>query len=283
MDDDDESSSAMIHSTSSPYSCGAAAKLDTDGDDDDDNVSIGSIAVFSQDDFQEETWTSVVTPTNIVAVAAGVGLLAATPFPLLFFSFYATALGAASIMSHAHELLQEEYALWNHETQLTEHDMETETTQKETTQEQSCNEKEHDTLPLQDSGTGTTATADIHQQQQHHVDIVKSLDEEETPSCFLTTQFPPLQNVILSDETFSGLNGLEFFHVFLSDEAPFSFYEFQTKRGDVHIEYESWQSRKAPAEHIATLGSDGFVSNENQILFWSSLCFVYQTSTSLHE
>jgi hypothetical protein len=197
-----------------------------------------------------------------VAVVAGVGLLTATPFPLLLFSFYATALGAASIMSHARELLQEEYDLWKHDKKREE------TTQEET--KHSCNEQD-DALPLLDSPIATTTinTTDVQQQQQ--VTCLLSSDEDETPSSFLTAQFPPLQNVIVS-ETLKGLNGLEFFHVFFSDEAPFSFQEFQSKRGDVNIDYPSWQSRKAPVEHVQHLSRTVSFQTKTKSYFGPPFC-----------
>jgi hypothetical protein len=267
MDEDDESSAIMMDKTSSPYSCGALQQHNAN--DDEDDVSIGSIAVFSQDDFDEKTWTNVVTPTSIVAVVAGVGLLTATPFPLLLFSFYATALGAASIMSHARELLEEEYDLWKHDKKQKETASEEETTQEET--KHSCNEQD-DALPLQDSPIATTTINTTGVQQQQVTCLLSSDEgEDETPSSFLTAQFPPLQNVIVS-ETLKGLNGLEFFHVFFSDEAPFSFEEFQSKRGDVHIDYPSWQSRKAPVEHVQHLSRTVSFQTKTKSYFGPPFC-----------
>jgi hypothetical protein len=51
--------------------------------------------------------------------------------------------------------------------------------------------------------------------------------------------FPQLETEVVT-ATFPGLNALEFFHVFLSNDAPYSFKEFQQTRGDVDIEFGDW-------------------------------------------
>jgi len=56
----------------------------------------------------------------------------------------------------------------------------------------------------------------------------------------ITAHFPPLETEVVTAE-FPGLNALEFFHVFLSDAAPYSFKEFQQTQGDVNIEYGQWR------------------------------------------
>lgn len=55
----------------------------------------------------------------------------------------------------------------------------------------------------------------------------------------ITDNFPPLKTDVVNAE-FPGLNALEFFHVFFSDDAPYSFKEFQQTRGDVDITFGKW-------------------------------------------
>jgi hypothetical protein len=45
---------------------------------------------------------------------------------------------------------------------------------------------------------------------------------------------------VATDVQFEGLNALEFFKVFIGDDAPYTFKEFQKQRGDIDIEYGSW-------------------------------------------
>lgn len=60
----------------------------------------------------------------------------------------------------------------------------------------------------------------------------------------ILAHFPPLENQVVTAE-FPGLNALEFFHVFFSDHAPYSWKEFQQSMGDVEIEFGTW----TPSEH----------------------------------
>lgn len=55
----------------------------------------------------------------------------------------------------------------------------------------------------------------------------------------IIAQFPQLDTEVVTADM-PGLNALEFFHVFLSDSAPYNFKEFQETRGDVDIEYGKW-------------------------------------------
>lgn len=52
--------------------------------------------------------------------------------------------------------------------------------------------------------------------------------------------FPPLAHTVVSEAEFPGLNALEFFDVFFADDAPYSFKDFQKTRGDIDIQYSSW-------------------------------------------
>ena len=66
------------------------------------------------------------------------------------------------------------------------------------------------------------------------------------PPSILSTQqsldrhYPPLQNRVVNQVKFQGLNTREFFQVFFSDDAPYSMKTFQQKRGDVDIHYSNW-------------------------------------------
>ena len=47
----------------------------------------------------------------------------------------------------------------------------------------------------------------------------------------------------MKDVLFPGLNALEFFEVYFADDAPYSFKEFQSTKGDIDIEYGKWKRR----------------------------------------
>ena len=55
--------------------------------------------------------------------------------------------------------------------------------------------------------------------------------------------FPPLEQQIVSNVTFPGLNALEFFEVYFADDAPYSFKEFQATAGDIDIIYDYWKRK----------------------------------------
>ena len=55
--------------------------------------------------------------------------------------------------------------------------------------------------------------------------------------------FPTLENSVVDNVKFPGLNALEFFEVYFADGAPYSFKEFQSTMGDIDIEYSKWKRR----------------------------------------
>lgn len=55
--------------------------------------------------------------------------------------------------------------------------------------------------------------------------------------------FPPLDHHIVRDVKFPGLNSLEFFEVFFSDNAPYTFKDFQLTQGDIDIDFNNWENR----------------------------------------
>lgn len=66
------------------------------------------------------------------------------------------------------------------------------------------------------------------------------------PPSILSTQqsldrhYPSLEIRLVNEVPLHGLNTLEFFQVFFSDDAPYSMKDFQQKRGDVDIVYGCW-------------------------------------------
>lgn len=214
---------------------------------DDDDSEAESITMFEQDDFEKETWGSVVTPTNIAGIIAGVGLFSVMN-PLVFVSLAATTVGAYHVVSHAQELLLEEYEIWKNgsPTKGTITDAsESGSSEEGTVSARQNGDKEamqreperQESLRSVDSPTSTLIAPNTT------FETIKSSDDEETSySNVLSQRFPPLEDEILCNQTFEGLNALEFFNVFLSDDAPFSFREFQLKRGDFDITYGPWTS-----------------------------------------
>lgn len=55
------------------------------------------------------------------------------------------------------------------------------------------------------------------------------------------SNYPELKNTVIQDCPIIGLNTVEFFRVFLDDDAPYNFKVFQEKRGDIDIQYGNWK------------------------------------------
>lgn len=101
-------------------------------------------------------------------------------------------------------------------------------------------------------------------------------------------QISPLANSILANETFSGLTALEFFNVFLGNNAVFSFAEFQRKRGDMNIEYKEWIDRKrqlrfeTPTKQL--FGPAYAIATKNQHLVKKTKhCVMMESKTTLEK
>eukprot|EP00587_Corethron_hystrix_P003369 CAMPEP_0113305132 /NCGR_PEP_ID=MMETSP0010_2-20120614/4867_1 /TAXON_ID=216773 ORGANISM="Corethron hystrix, Strain 308" /NCGR_SAMPLE_ID=MMETSP0010_2 /ASSEMBLY_ACC=CAM_ASM_000155 /LENGTH=645 /DNA_ID=CAMNT_0000159461 /DNA_START=199 /DNA_END=2136 /DNA_ORIENTATION=- /assembly_acc=CAM_ASM_000155 len=83
----------------------------------------------------------------------------------------------------------------------------------------------------------------------------------------LTKYFPPFDSIVVKNVKFPGIRGVEIFDIFLSDDAPFSFIEFQKNRGDIDILYSDWEVPSIGAKF--TSGHDlaplpGVVSSERK-------------------
>jgi hypothetical protein len=68
-----------------------------------------------------------------------------------------------------------------------------------------------------------------------------TLDTSEQALEWVNQYYPPLSYKNVENLEFCGLNALEFFDVFLADDAPFTFCEFQRKRQDKNIRYGNWE------------------------------------------
>lgn len=64
--------------------------------------------------------------------------------------------------------------------------------------------------------------------------------------------FPALENIIVDKAHFSSLHAEDFFKIFFGDDAPFSFKDFQEKRGDLNVSYSRWENSKIRIVHFRT-------------------------------
>jgi VAD1 Analog of StAR-related lipid transfer domain len=65
---------------------------------------------------------------------------------------------------------------------------------------------------------------------------------------WIRQHYPPLANQLVKDVALRGLNAIQFFRVFFDHDAPYSFKEFQKKRGDSDIVYQQWSDSQIPRQ-----------------------------------
>lgn len=76
--------------------------------------------------------------------------------------------------------------------------------------------------------------------------------------------FPQLECQIVNEAKFPGINALEFFEVYFTDDAPYSFKEYQLTTGDIDVKYGKWMRMNEDDEYSTqqTL-HPGFVDNKS--------------------
>jgi hypothetical protein len=96
----------------------------------------------------------------------------------------------------------------------------------------------------QPKGTATSVASPPQHQRMVSDTTLMTLDNDVPqvfPEEWFREHYPPLKNQVVKDEEMLGLSAVQFFKVFFNDDAPYNFLEFQKKRGDIDIEYGSWQ------------------------------------------
>lgn len=230
---------------------------------DDDSVgSVNSVTYFEPADFNRSNWESVINaPTMGLAF---VGIAMALTHPLLFVAGLLTAVGTATAASRGYDCVEKGMysQIWMSLFDSSGDSKETsesasapiengiprmkkehqDDSTAEISDESDDNQKSVDgrktnafkilprkTPPLPPSGQATTITLD-------HIGL--------TPD-WLAGNFTDLKHHIVTDREFVGLNVIEFIRVFFGDDAPYSFKEFQKKRGDLDINYGNWTDEVA--------------------------------------
>ena len=105
------------------------------------------------------------------------------------------------------------------------------------------------TLPVNDQEQTT-----LFKTNPSTLDTFKSLQ-------WVEQHYPPLQNAVILNQTFEGLNAIDVFNVFFSNDAPYNFKEFQKQRQDKDIEYGKWE----PLEHVTQVSLHHKAENCNEL------------------
>jgi len=94
-----------------------------------------------------------------------------------------------------------------------------------------------------DDAEGSTES-DSARLHKHDTMIEFRVDDQSPDSntdSWLHVHYPKLEHPLVDGEKFVRLSVVEFFHIFLDNDAPYNFKEFQKKRGDIDIDYGRWR------------------------------------------
>ena len=227
---------------------------------DDDDLSQSS-TFYEPKDFQAETWIGVVYSHMDYTSMAGLALFATAAVivhPLVLLAGAATAVwavGSVHAIQHGYEFFTDgsfSRLFWN---DPPEGLAENATFQERLAcaKEQAQLLEEARSMDESSEGAKTTVTTSLSSSDAEESSLKAASstrtftrdeegDDELPPlnSQWVHMHFPSLQNEVVANVEFWGLNAHEFFHVFFSDEAPYSFMTFQQKRGDIDIAYGKW-------------------------------------------
>lgn len=236
-----------------PYSEEDLVVLHTSGDGDDSTVG----AHFAESDFLTSNWTGAVEyipPVGFAVVAGGLCLMN----PIVFIGGIltaCTALGAVHAAQTSYDTCIE-----GNLCQIFEKVDKEEEEQRRAAEALVLNNSPE---PLKREVSDVTFNMAGMEDAVSEVDPERMLGEQallvestsesllpQDPSMLETSEqalewvnqyYPPLSCMNVEKLEFSGLNALEFFDVFLADDAPFTFSEFQRKRQDKNIRYGNWE------------------------------------------
>lgn len=197
---------------------------------------------FAVTDFTKSNWMETVTSQSTQSLSLGfISVMAATVVihPIIFVTGAAAAVWAVGVV-HAVEKGYQFFTdgefqqlFW-----ADSEDVQDEDKVEEKQAEKVCEDSSH----TQSSSTAMSPCSDppsplFSPREKSNRRHINPMDKA------ILAHFPQLDNEVVTAE-FPGLNALEFFYVFFSDKAPFSWKEFQESIGDVDINYGKWDKQK---------------------------------------
>lgn len=201
---------------------------------------------FKKTDFEISTWSETIQSTESLSLGF-ISIMAATVVihPILFVTGAATAVWAVGMLHAAEKGYKffSEHQIHNMFWDDPEEPVLTENlcthpaianTPPRVKKILSVNDKEDANSTTRYIGPATPVKTPTRHDNTHEKNHVRVIDDE------IQSHFPSLEHTVVSDIEFPGLNALEFFSVFLADDAPYSFKEFQQTRGDVDVVYGNW-------------------------------------------
>jgi hypothetical protein len=252
-----ESFSKKQETTASTAGSEEFASLQKPNDGDDDDASTASTVVhFDDSDFLPSNWTGVaeyIPPLGMAVVAGGLLFMA----PIVFVGGIltaCTALGAVHAAQASYETcfegkLSQIYEGEKDRSETDEkHQTDPTTTHQKESQKQVPSEVGFDVTEIGDSSSEVKSQV-LNAPQLMEITSSRSWIPKD-PSMLETCEqalewvnhyYPPLAFKNVNNLEFKGLNALEYFDVFLADDAPYTFEELQKKRQDKNIRYGKWE------------------------------------------
>ena len=219
------------------------------GEDDDASTS-STVVHFDNSDFLPSNWTGAaeyIPPLGMAVVAGGLLFMA----PIVFVGGILTACTALGAV-HAAQASYER-CFQGSMSQVYDND------EEETSQTPHGPSMENNPTPLKHDTAATNlvtigdSSSEVNPQTSSSSQATEIMSTHsrilQDPSMLETCQqalewvnqyYPPLAFKNVDNLEFKGLNALEYFDVFLADDAPYTFEEIQKKRQDKNIRYGKW-------------------------------------------
>ena len=250
-----------------------------------DDASVTSAAYFDPSDFSPRTWSNLLTEQEVVLGLAVIYLTISLTHPLLFLAGALTALSTATAVGAGYDFLVEgplRKCLCGYYSDSTATTAGEATIDSPAEQEGrlssfpasapdistpilSIEEKPGKgqpeaptslppSVPTTDEEERLTTTEEVAFAPTSTMNTFSTMAEYGLHENWIEVHYPPLDHPVIEKHEFMGLSVKHFFEVFLADDAPYNYREFQKKRGDKNIEYGSWSSvfPKTTDEEILT-------------------------------
>lgn len=228
-----------------------------------DETSVMSTSFYDSSDFSPKYWSTVLTNREVMAGLAVIYVTVGLTHPVIFFISVLTALGlgTATAISTGYDLLEAPLGICLGKAKSNQVDAPHTIVSPAATQTEN-----QSTQPVAESATGTLeneitpdqsreAIASADPSLDNQPELISTDRRSESnlndkssfrgitiPDDWLELHYPPLDEVICKKHEFHGLNVIQFFQVFLADDAPYHFKEFQKIRGDQNIEFGNWEA-----------------------------------------
>jgi len=214
-----------------------------ENDDSADVASVSSASYYDPTDFKTSYWLKAVDAQTFGLAA--IAMAAVITHPILLAGAL-TAFGTATAVGAAYDFVVEgSLGKWLCMSSTANAD---EDEQQKLLFEKELAEKEHDDEGTEESSHSADSAQQIEEptfptHKHAHQTSESSLFtfDADFPAKSLHNYYPLLENSIVNDREFVGLNVIQFFQVFYADHAPYNFMEYQKKRGDIDIKYGAWE------------------------------------------